>query len=73
MKKDITFVILIIFAIAVLLTDAAYAVYVGVTLSAVTAGTAFLPLTFRTFTVAIIAVNAALVPVALSYVFFRRR
>lgn len=73
MKKDIAFIILIIFAIAVLLTDAAYAVYVGVTLSAVTAGTAFLPLTFRTFTVAIIAVNAALVPVALAYSFFRRR
>lgn len=73
MKKDITFVILIIFAIAVLLTDAAYAVYVGVTVSAVKAGTAFLPLAFRSFTVAIIALNAALVPVALSYAFFRRR
>lgn len=73
MKKDIAFIILMIFAIAVLLTDAAYAVYVGVTLSAVKGGTAFLPLTFRTFTVAIIALNAALVPVALSYAFFRRR
>lgn len=73
MKKDITFVILIIFALAVLITDAAYAVYVGVTLSAVKAGTAFLPLAFRSFTVAVIAVNAALVPVALSYAFLRRK
>lgn len=73
MKKDITFVILIIFALAVLITDAAYAVYVGVTVSAVKAGTAFLPLAFRSFTVAVIAVNAALVPVALSYAFLRRR
>ena len=73
MKKDITFVILIIFALAVLITDAAYAVYVGVTVSAVTAGTAFLPLTFRTFTIAIAAINAALVPTALSYIFLRRK
>ena len=73
MKKDIAFIILIIFAIAVLLTDVAYAVYVGVTVSAVKAGTAFLPLTFRTFTVAIAAINAALVPAALSYIFLRRK
>ena len=73
MKKDITFVILIIFALAVLITDAAYAVYLGVTLNAVKSGTAFLPLTFRTFTVAIAAINAALVPAALSYIFLRRK
>lgn len=73
MKKDITFIILIIFALAVLITDAAYAAYVGVTLAAVKGGTAFLPLTFRTFTVAIAAINAALVPAALSYIFLRRK
>ena len=73
MRKDISLIILTVLAFAVLLTDAAYAVYVGVTVSAVTAGTAFLPLTFRTFTIAIAAINAALVPAALSYIFLRRK
>lgn len=73
MRKDISLIILTVLACAVLLTDVAYAVYLGVTLSAVKSGTAFLPLTFRTFTVAIAAINAALVPAALSYIFLRRK
>lgn len=73
MRKDISLIILTVLAFAVLLTDVAYAVYLGVTLSAVKSGTAFLPLTFRTFTVAIAAINAALVPAALSYIFLRRK
>lgn len=73
MRKDISLIILTVLACAVLLTDAAYAVYLGVTLNAVKSGTAFLPLTFRTFTIAIAAINAALVPAALSYIFLRRK
>lgn len=73
MKKDGTFIALIIFVTAVILTDAAFAVYLGVTVSAVTGGATFLPLSFRPFTISVAALNASLIPASLLYAFLRRK
>ena len=73
MRRNAFFIILIILGAVAVISDLAFMVYLGITISSVQSGTAFLPTTFNVFCTVLISINAVSIGYSLLYLFLLRK
>ena len=73
MRRNAFFLILIILGAIAVISDLAFVVFLGITISNVVSGISFLPTVFTTLCIALIVINAVAIVYSILYILVLRK